>query len=105
MAAKTHVKRGDEVVVITGNSKGKTGKILQVLTKKNRVLIEGVNMITKAVKPSQKNQQGGLIQREGSIHISNVKLAAPKAEKAEAPAAAAKPAKAPAKKAAKKKAN
>jgi large subunit ribosomal protein L24 len=70
-----HVKKGDTVVVITGNQKGATGKILQVLPKKSQVLIEGVRMIKKHQRKSQDNPQGKIIDREGPIHISNVKIA------------------------------
>ena len=71
---KTHVKKGDQVEVVSGNHKGATGKILQVLTKKNRVLIEGVRLIKKHSRKSQDHPQGGIFEREGPIHISNVKL-------------------------------
>ncbi|MEA3210097.1 MAG: large subunit ribosomal protein [Chthoniobacter sp.] len=69
-----HVKKGDQVQVITGNHKGATGKVLAVLPKKERVLIEGVRLIKKHTRKSQDNPQGGIIEREGPIHISNVKL-------------------------------
>ncbi|HEX8371758.1 MAG TPA: 50S ribosomal protein L24 [Chthoniobacterales bacterium] len=75
-AVKTHVKKGDDVVVISGNHRGSTGKILQILTRKNQVLIEGVRMIKKHVKKSAEHQNGAIIEREGPLHISNVKLAA-----------------------------
>lgn len=79
---KTHVKKGDTVIVLTGDNKGSQGTVLQVLPAKGRVLVEGVNMIKKAVKPSQQNQNGGHIEKEAPIAISNVKLAdAPKKEK------------------------
>ncbi len=68
-----HVKKGDEVQVITGNHRGATGKILQVFPAKQRVLIEGVRMIKKHTRKSQDNPQGAIIEREGPIHISNVK--------------------------------
>ncbi len=71
-----HVKRGDEVVVISGNHKGAAGKILQILPKKSQVLIEGVRMIKKTVKKSQDNPQGRIIEREGPVHVSNVKIVA-----------------------------
>lgn len=71
---KFHVRRGDVVQVITGDHKGSQGKILQVLTKKQRVVIEGVNLIKKHTRRSQDNPNGGIVEREGSIHISNVKL-------------------------------
>jgi large subunit ribosomal protein L24 len=76
---KTHVKKGDTVVVIAGAHKGAQGTIKEVQPAKSRVLIEGVRIIKKAVKPSQANPNGGFIEKEGPIHISNVKLAeAPK---------------------------
>jgi large subunit ribosomal protein L24 len=69
-----HVRRGDIVSVITGEHKGSQGKILQVISKKSRVIIEGVNLIKKHVRRSQQYPNGGIIEREGEIHISNVKL-------------------------------
>ena len=71
---KFHVKKS-EVVVIAGTERGKRGKIIMVLTKKNRVIVEGVKMIKKHTRKNQQNPQGAIIQREGSIHISNVMLA------------------------------
>ena len=71
---KHHVKKGDNVEVISGNFRGSTGKILQVLPKKNRVLIEGVRLIKKHLRKSQDNPSGLIAEREGPIHISNVKL-------------------------------
>lgn len=79
---KLHVKSGDTVEVIAGNSKGKTGKIVEVLVKKNRVVVEGVNIIKKHIKPSAQNPQGEIREVEGSIHISNVKLVDPSTGKA-----------------------
>jgi large subunit ribosomal protein L24 len=70
-----HVKRGDIVEVISGNHKGATGKVLQVIAAKQHVLIEGVRMIKKHTKRSQDSPQGAIIEREGPIHISNVKVA------------------------------
>lgn len=80
---RTHVNKGDDVVVISGNHKGASGKVLQVLRKKNQVLVEGVRLIKKAVRKTQENQEGGIVEREGPIHISNVKKteAAPKQKK------------------------
>jgi len=69
-----HVKKGDHVEVIAGNFRGSSGKILQVLSKKNRVLIEGVRLIKKHLRKSQDNPSGSIAEREGPIHISNVKL-------------------------------
>jgi large subunit ribosomal protein L24 len=69
-----HVKKGDEVKVISGNHSGASGKVLQVLPKKEQVLIEGVRMIKKTHRKSQDSPNGAIISREGPIHISNVKL-------------------------------
>jgi large subunit ribosomal protein L24 len=69
-----HVRKGDKVQVITGNHRGSSGKILQVLPKKQQVLIEGVRLIKKHVRKSQDKPEGGIVEREGPIHISNVKL-------------------------------
>lgn len=66
------IKKGDMVQVITGKDKGKEGKVIAVNKKKNTVLVEGANMITKHAKPSAANQQGGIIHQEGPIDISNV---------------------------------
>lgn len=72
MNKKYHVKKGDTVEVIAGNDKGTRGKILAVYTKKDRVLVEGVNIRTKHEKPTQENPQGSRSKREAPIHISNV---------------------------------
>jgi large subunit ribosomal protein L24 len=69
-----HVKKGDNVEVISGVFRGATGKVLQVVPKKSQVLIEGVRMIKKHARKTQDSPQGGIIEREGPIHISNVKL-------------------------------
>ncbi len=69
---KYHVKKGDTVEVIAGNDKTKRGKVLDIIAKKDRVLVEGVNMRTKHHKPSQQYQQGGRMKQEMPIHISNV---------------------------------
>ncbi len=71
-----HVKKGDEVVVIAGSEKGRRGKILQVNTKKQRLVIEGLKMIKRHTKKNPRNPQGAIVEREGSIHRSNVVLAA-----------------------------
>ena len=73
-----HVKTGDKVMVITGKDKGKTGVILASFPKKNRVLVEGVNIVKKHSKPSQMNPQGGIISQEAPIHVSNVMPLDPK---------------------------
>ena len=71
---KFHVRKGDNVEVISGNFRGSSGKILQVLPKKQRVLIEGVRLIKKHLRKSQDNPSGKIAEREGPIHISNVRL-------------------------------
>jgi large subunit ribosomal protein L24 len=72
---KQHVKKGDEVVVIAGSELGKRGKILIVNKKNQRVLVEGVKMIKRHTKKNQANPQGAIVEREGTVHISNVMLA------------------------------
>ena len=67
-----HIKQGDTVVVVTGADKGKTGKVLRIVTGKDRVVIEGINRVWKHVRPSQRNPQGGRIQKDAAIHLSNV---------------------------------
>jgi large subunit ribosomal protein L24 len=74
--AKFHVKKGDQVTVIAGKEKGKSGKIIAVLTDKQRVVVEGLQMVKKHTRKSQQNPNGAIVEREGSIHISNVKKAA-----------------------------
>ncbi|HEV3271461.1 MAG TPA: 50S ribosomal protein L24 [Candidatus Methylacidiphilales bacterium] len=74
--AKFHVKKNDEVVVLTGAQQGKRGKVLEVLRDRSRVIIEGVNFIKKAARKTQEQPQGGIIEREGALHISKVMLAA-----------------------------
>jgi large subunit ribosomal protein L24 len=73
-----HVKKGDKVMVISGKDKGKTGVILKAFPKKDRVLVEGVNIVKKHAKPSQTNPQGGIISQEAPIHVSNVMPLDPK---------------------------
>src|SRR5690606_23086298 len=73
-----HVKKGDKVIVISGKDRGKTGTILEAYPKKDRVLVEGVNMIKKHAKPSQENPQGGILNQEAPIHVSNVMPVDPK---------------------------
>ena len=72
--AKTKIRRGDDVAVIAGKDKGKTGRVLHMLPEKNRVVVEGVNVITRHIKPRPGIRQGGRVQQEASIHLSNVKL-------------------------------
>ncbi|WP_308223830.1 50S ribosomal protein L24 [uncultured Prevotella sp.] len=80
--SKLHIKKNDTVVVLAGEDKGKTGKVLKVLVEKNRALVEGVNMVSKSTKPSAKNPQGGIVKQEAPIHISNLSLIDPKSGKA-----------------------
>jgi len=75
--AKFHIKTGDTVVVIAGNSKGKQGIVTEVLVEKERAKIEGVAMITKHIKPTAQSPQGSLLQTEGTVHISNLMLIDP----------------------------
>lgn len=79
---KLHIKKNDTVVVLAGEDKGKTGKVLKVLVEKNRALVEGMNMVSKSTKPSAKNPQGGIVKQEAPIHISNLSLVDPKSGKA-----------------------
>jgi len=79
--SKLHVKKGDTVFVNTGEDKGKTGRILQVIVKKQRAIVEGVNMVSKHSKPSAKSPQGGIVKKEASVHISNLNLLDPKSGK------------------------
>jgi large subunit ribosomal protein L24 len=71
------VRKGDEVVVIAGKNKGRRGTVLSLIPEKDRLVVQGVNIVTKHVKPSRENPQGGIIKREAPIHISNVMLADP----------------------------
>jgi large subunit ribosomal protein L24 len=80
MATKLKVKKGDKVVVITGRDKGKSGEILKVLREENRVIVQGVNLAQRHQKQSM-NQEGGIVQKELTIHVSNVALIDPKTEK------------------------
>jgi large subunit ribosomal protein L24 len=74
--AKFHIKKHDEVVVLSGTQRGKRGKVLEVLRGRGRVIVEGVNFIKKASRKSQEQPQGGIIEREGALHISKIMLAA-----------------------------
>ena len=71
-----HVKKGEEVVVLAGKEKGKRGKIITILSGKQRVIVEGVQMIKRHTRKSQQHPQGAIVEREGSIHVSNVMAAA-----------------------------
>ncbi len=74
MQRKTHIKKGDTVKVLTGNSRGQEGRVLTVDIKKQRVVVEGINMISKHTKPNAANPQGGITKKEAPIHISNLML-------------------------------
>ena len=73
---KFHVKKGDEVVIIAGTEKGKRGKIIEVMRSKERAIIEGIKMIKRHTRKNQQNPQGAIVEREGTVHISNLMLAA-----------------------------
>ncbi len=73
MAKKFNIKKGDNVMIIAGDDKGKTGEVLQVLTKKDAVIVAGCKLVKKAVKPTEENKEGGFENKEMPIHISNVK--------------------------------
>lgn len=73
-----HIKKGDKVIVITGKDKGKTGTVIEALPKKDRVVVEGVNIVKKHQKPTQMNPEGGIVEFEAAIHVSNVMLIDPK---------------------------
>jgi large subunit ribosomal protein L24 len=79
---KLHVKKGDTVMVTTGDSKGTSAKIISVLKDKYKVIVEGVNMVSRHTKPNSANPNGGIIKKEAPIHISNVMLIDPKSGKA-----------------------
>jgi large subunit ribosomal protein L24 len=71
---KFKIKSGDTVKVIAGDHKGSEGKVLQIIKEKDRVLVEGVNLVSKHTKPSAQNPQGGIVKKEASLHVSNVML-------------------------------
>jgi len=77
MATKLHIKKGDTVVVIAGESKGQRGKVLSVQVEKQRAIVEGINMVSKHTKPNAKNTQGGIVKQEAPVHISNLMLIEP----------------------------
>ena len=80
--SKLHIKKGDTVIVNAGESKGQSGKVLKVFVKEQRALVEGVNKVKKSQKPSAKNPQGGIVEMEASIQISNLNPVDPKTGKA-----------------------
>ena len=82
MSVKLHIKKGDTVIVIAGDNKGQQGKVLKVEAAKQRAIVEGVNMCKKATKPNAQNPQGGIVEQEAPIHVSNLQLLDPKSGKA-----------------------
>lgn len=72
--SKLHIKKGDTVYVNTGEDKGKTGRVLEVLVKEKRAIVEGINMVSKHTKPNARYPQGGIVKQEAAIHISNLNL-------------------------------
>lgn len=72
--SKLHIKKGDLVQVIAGDDKNAQGRVIKVLVDKNRAIVEGVNMVSKSVKPNAKNPQGGIVKQEAPIHISNLNV-------------------------------
>jgi large subunit ribosomal protein L24 len=72
--SKLHIKKGDIVYVNTGEDKGKTGRVLEVLVKEQRAIVEGVNMVSKSTKPNAKSPQGGIVKKEAPVHISNLNV-------------------------------
>ena len=76
--SKLHIKKNDTVFVNAGEDKGKTGRVLKVLVKDSRAIVEGINMVSKHTKPSAKNPQGGIVKQEAPIHISNLNVVDPK---------------------------
>ena len=79
---KLKIKTGDNVVVLAGDNKGSEGKVMRVITEKNKAIVEGVNLVSKHEKPNTKNPQGGIVKKEAPIHISNLALIDPKSKKA-----------------------
>jgi len=77
MAKKLHIRRGDTVLVLSGNSRGKKGKVLEIYPVNNKAIVEGVNMVTKHLKPSAAHPNGGIEKQEAAIHISNLMIVDP----------------------------
>ena len=77
MNKKLHIKKGDTVYVNAGDDRGKTGKVLEVLTDKDRAIVEGINMVSKHTTPNAKSPQGGIIKQEAGVHISNLQVVDP----------------------------
>lgn len=79
--SKLHIKKGDTVFVNAGKDKGKTGRVLKVLVKEQRAIVEGLNMVSKSLKPNAQNPNGGIVKQEASLHISNLNPLDPKTGK------------------------
>ena len=79
--SKLHIKKGDTVYVNTGVDKGKSGRVLEVLVKEERAIVEGINLVSKSTKPNAKNPQGGIVKQESALHISNLNVVDPKTGK------------------------
>ncbi|GAB4461073.1 MAG: 50S ribosomal protein L24 [Bacteroidales bacterium] len=77
MAKKMHIKKGDTVIVIAGDSKGQEGRVLSVNYEKNTAIVEGVNLVSKHTKPNAKSPQGGILKKEAPIHVSNLMIKDP----------------------------
>lgn len=77
MSQKLHIKKGDIVFVNAGDNKGQQGRVLEVITKKNKAIVEGINMVSKSTKPTSKHPQGGIIKKEAPVHISNLNVLDP----------------------------
>ncbi|MDP4222775.1 MAG: 50S ribosomal protein L24 [Bacteroidota bacterium] len=77
MQKKLHIKKGDSVMVITGESKGQKGRVLEIDRDKDKAIVEGINMVSRHTKPNSKSPQGGIIKKEAPIHISNLMLIDP----------------------------
>lgn len=77
MSQKLHIKKGDIVFVNAGDNRGQQGRVLEVITKKNKAIVEGINMVSKSTKPTSKHPQGGIIKKEAPIHISNLNVLDP----------------------------
>jgi large subunit ribosomal protein L24 len=81
MQTKLHIKKGDTVIVNAGDYKGQQGRVLEVIRDKNKVIIEGINLVSKHTKPNTKSPQGGIIKKEAPVHISNLMVIDPKSGK------------------------
>ena len=77
MSQKLHIKKGDIVFVNAGDNRGQQGRVLEVITKKNKAIVEGINMVSKSTKPTSKHPQGGIIKQEAPVHISNLNVLDP----------------------------